>query len=177
MMNFDFTVDPEVYRALLNVDVKRLSRYSARKIRAILPCLVRMSLIAPVDTTSKCTENRKEILTVLSSIEVVNSIVALLSIDFHGLEVDVKQEQNLRYIWFFRVWALVNSPEIYKFFFSPIPLQEEVRHRSRRQRISAVTRKWFSSGVRAERLHSSATVGVVRTTVYCESSERVSEKY
>ena len=32
----------------------------------------------------------------LSRIELVNSIVALLSIDFHALETDVKKEQQLR---------------------------------------------------------------------------------
>lgn len=98
-MNFDFTVNSEVFKALLNVDVKAFSRLPSKQIRSILPCLVRMSLIAPVDSTAKCLDNRKEILTLLSSIEVVNSIVALLSIDFHGLEVDVKQEQNLRLVF------------------------------------------------------------------------------
>ncbi len=97
-MNFDFTIHPEVFNALLNVDVKTLARFSCRRIRSILPCLVRMSLIAPDDSTKKCLENRKQILTLLSNIEVVNSLVALLSIDFHGLEVDVKQEQNLRFV-------------------------------------------------------------------------------
>jgi hypothetical protein len=33
---------------------------------------------------------------VLSRIELVNSIVALLSIDFHALEQDVKKEQQLK---------------------------------------------------------------------------------
>ena len=32
----------------------------------------------------------------LSRIELVNSIVALLSIDFHALETDVRKEQQLR---------------------------------------------------------------------------------
>ncbi|KAK7576672.1 hypothetical protein V9T40_012958 [Parthenolecanium corni] len=95
-MNFDFKVHPDVFKALLNVDVKQLAKFRSRQIRSILPCLVRMSLIAPDDSTTKCLENRKEILTLLSNIEVVNSIVALLSIDFHKLEVDVKAEQALR---------------------------------------------------------------------------------
>lgn len=95
-MNFDFKVHPDVFKALLNVDVKQLARFRSRQIRSILPCLVRMSLIAPDDSTTKCLENRKEILTLLSNIEAVNSIVALLSIDFHKLEVDVRAEQTLR---------------------------------------------------------------------------------
>lgn len=36
------------------------------------------------------------ILTIVSGMELVNSIVALLSIDFHKLEIDVKKEQQLR---------------------------------------------------------------------------------
>ncbi|CAB0002154.1 unnamed protein product [Nesidiocoris tenuis] len=55
-----------------------------------------MSLISPIDTTKTCSENRKDILKVLSGIEMVNSIVALLSIDFHALEIEVKKEQQLR---------------------------------------------------------------------------------
>jgi integrator complex subunit 2 len=95
-MKYDFTVHPDVFKALLNLDVTALSHFSAKQIRAVLPCLVRMSLIAPADSTNDCLNSRKAILTLLSNIEVVNSIVALLSIDFHGLEVDVRQEQNLR---------------------------------------------------------------------------------
>lgn len=95
-MKYDFTIHPDVFRALLNLDVTALSNFSPKQIRAILPCMVRMSLIAPADSTEDCLSNRKAILTFLSNIEVVNSIVALLSIDFHGLEVDVRQEQNLR---------------------------------------------------------------------------------
>ncbi|XP_065215851.1 integrator complex subunit 2 [Planococcus citri] len=95
-MNFDFTVHPDVYKALLNVDVNSLKKFTSKQIRSILPCLVRMGLITPVDSTGKCLENRREILTILSSIEAVNLIVSLLSVDFHALEVKVKQEQNLR---------------------------------------------------------------------------------
>lgn len=101
-MNFDFTVHPDVFKALLNVDVKSLSKFSAKQIRSMLPCLVRMGLITPVDSTGKCLENRREILTILSSIEAVNLIVSLLSVDFHGLEIDVRHEQNLRYVYNFQ---------------------------------------------------------------------------
>lgn len=94
--NYDYTVLPKVFKALQTVDVKELSKFTPKEIRPILPCLVRMSLISPLDTTKKCSEGRKEILTLLSGIELVNSIVALLSIDFHALEVDVKREQQLR---------------------------------------------------------------------------------
>ena len=71
-----------------------------------------MSLIAPLDQSPACLEGRTSvlqvntfiwiktqitnILQVLSRIELVNSIVALLSIDFHALETDVRKEQQLR---------------------------------------------------------------------------------
>lgn len=90
------SVAPRVFTAIQNVNIKELSKCSQKEIRPILPCLVRMSLISPLDITKACVEGRKEILTILSGIESVNSIVALLSIDFHALEIDVKKEQILR---------------------------------------------------------------------------------
>lgn len=95
-MHFNTSVSPRVFRAIQNVDIDDLARCSPTEIRPILPCLVRMSLISPLDNTRECAEGRKEILTLLSGIELVNSIVALLSIDFHQLETDVKKEQQLR---------------------------------------------------------------------------------
>lgn len=97
-MNFNSIVSPRIFKAIQNVDINELSKCSAQEIRPILPCLVRMSLISPLDNTKECAEGRKEILTLLSGIEHVNSIVALLSIDFHALESDVKKEQQLRLV-------------------------------------------------------------------------------
>uniref|UniRef100_A0A8D9APX7 Integrator complex subunit 2 n=1 Tax=Cacopsylla melanoneura TaxID=428564 RepID=A0A8D9APX7_9HEMI len=94
----NYTVSAKLFKALMNVDVAEMSKMSAKEIRPILPSLVRMSLISANDTlpTKACAEGRKDILTLLSGIELVNSIVALLSIEFHALEIDVKQEQLLR---------------------------------------------------------------------------------
>ena len=58
--------------------------------------LVRMSLIASLDGSAKCSAGRTAVLQVLSRIELVNNLVALLSIDFHQLETDVRKEQQLR---------------------------------------------------------------------------------
>lgn len=95
-MTFKKNVDPLVFRAIQNVDVDTLSACTEQQIRPILPCLVRMSLISPLDTSGKCSKQKLDILTITSGIELVNSIVALLSIDFHLLEGDVKKEQQLR---------------------------------------------------------------------------------
>lgn len=95
-MTFKRTVDPLVFRAIQNVDVETLSKCTEQQIRPVLPCLVRMSLISPLDTSGKCAKQKIDILTITSGIELVNSIVALLSIDFHVLEGDAKKEQQLR---------------------------------------------------------------------------------
>ena len=93
----DLSVSPGVFRCIQTLDVKGIANFSLKDLRPVLPCLVRLSLISSVDSTKKCTENKKEILNVLSGIEMVNSIVAFLSIDFHALEIEVKKEQQLRY--------------------------------------------------------------------------------
>ncbi|KAK9745533.1 Integrator complex subunit 2 [Popillia japonica] len=95
-MTFRKFVSPKVFRSIQNVNIQELSECSEEEIRPILPCLVRMSLISPLDTSKKCSKQKMDILTIISGIELVNSIVALLSIDFHVLEADVKKEQQLR---------------------------------------------------------------------------------
>ncbi|XP_014297506.1 integrator complex subunit 2 [Microplitis demolitor] len=95
-MQINMQISPRVFTAIQNVNIRELSQCTQKEIRPLLPCLVRMSLISPLDITRECVEARKEILTILSGIESVNSIVALLSIDFHALETDVRKEQQLR---------------------------------------------------------------------------------
>lgn len=95
-MAFSAGVDSKVFRAIQNVDMHELAKCTEQEIRPVLPCLVRMGLISPLDTSKKCTKMKIDILTIVSGMELVNSIVALLSIDFHKLEVDVRKEQQLR---------------------------------------------------------------------------------
>ncbi|XP_045468840.1 integrator complex subunit 2 [Harmonia axyridis] len=95
-MTFCAGVNPKVFSAIQNVDMNELAKCTEQEIRPVLPCLVRMGLISPLDTSKKCTNMKIDILTIVSGMELVNSIVALLSIDFHKLEVDVRKEQQLR---------------------------------------------------------------------------------
>ncbi|CAH1986857.1 unnamed protein product [Acanthoscelides obtectus] len=95
-MTFRTGIDPKVFRAIQHVDMEELAKCSDEEIRPILPCLVRMGLISPLDTSKKCMNMKIKILTIVSGMETVNSIVALLSIDFHKLEIEVKKEQQLR---------------------------------------------------------------------------------
>jgi len=95
-MDVGVGVSPVVFKAISCVDVQTILKCSDESLRPILACLVRMSLIAPLDQSPACLQGRTSVLQVLSGIELVNSIVALLSIDFHALETDVKKEQQLR---------------------------------------------------------------------------------
>jgi len=95
-MSLSFSVLPETFDGIQNVDIDRLSALPESALRPILPCLVRMSLCAPLDSSARWTLERKKILKCLSGVEVVNSLVGLLSIDFHELEQDARKELQLR---------------------------------------------------------------------------------
>ncbi|XP_069471190.1 integrator complex subunit 2 isoform X1 [Ambystoma mexicanum] len=90
-------VSPFAFEAMQKVDVVRLAALSDPELRLLLPCLVRMALCAPADESQSWAQDKKLILRLLSGVEAVNSIVALLSVDFHALEQDANKEQQLRH--------------------------------------------------------------------------------
>ncbi|XP_077098696.1 integrator complex subunit 2 [Siphateles boraxobius] len=90
-------VSPYAFEAMQKVDVARLAALSDPELRLLLPCLVRMALCAPADQSNTWAQDKKLILRLLSGVEAVNSIVALLSVDFHALEQDARKEQQLRH--------------------------------------------------------------------------------
>lgn len=90
------TVSSRVFEAMQNLNIHELSSYSQNEIRPILPSLVRMSLLSPLDNTKSSMDSRKEILALLVGIEVVNNIVAFLQVNYHELETDLKKEQQMR---------------------------------------------------------------------------------
>ena len=79
-----------------NVNVAELSDLPVSYLRPILPCLVRMSLCGPLDSSDIWTSKKTKILQSLCGIEIINNLVSLLSIDFHVLEQDARNEQQLR---------------------------------------------------------------------------------
>lgn len=87
---------PKAFSSIRSASVGELSSLSTKQLRPLLPCLVRMALCSPVDQSSSWTGGRKGIQKILSGLEVVNSIVALLSVDFSLLEQDAIKEQQLR---------------------------------------------------------------------------------
>lgn len=89
-------VQPKVFKAMKDLDIPAIKKFTLEELRPVIPCLVRMALIAPLDTTRTCGEAKKDVLTLLSAIDLVNFIVSLLSIEFHALEIDVKKEQQMR---------------------------------------------------------------------------------
>ncbi|XP_011609360.2 integrator complex subunit 2 [Takifugu rubripes] len=90
-------VSPYAFKAMQKVGVVRLAALSDPELRLLLPCLVRMALCAPADQSQSWAQDKKLILRLLSGVEAVNSIVALLSVDFHALEQDARKEQQLRH--------------------------------------------------------------------------------
>uniref|UniRef100_A0A3B3DRP1 Integrator complex subunit 2 n=1 Tax=Oryzias melastigma TaxID=30732 RepID=A0A3B3DRP1_ORYME len=90
-------VSSYAFGAMQKVDVVRLAALSDPELRLLLPCLVRMALCAPADQSESWAQDKKLILRLLSGVEAVNSIVALLSVDFHALEQDARKEQQLRH--------------------------------------------------------------------------------
>lgn len=79
-----------------NLNIVALKHCDVCEIRPILPSLVRMSLLSPLDNTQRTIATRKQILSLLVSLEEVNSIVSLLQVDYHELETEVRKEQQLR---------------------------------------------------------------------------------
>ncbi|XP_033123286.1 integrator complex subunit 2-like isoform X2 [Anneissia japonica] len=92
----DKNVSFKSFEAIQSVDVDKIVSLSEAELRPILPALVRMSLCAPLDVSKQWIEGRKQLLRILSGLEVVNSIVALLSVDFSALEQDARKELQIR---------------------------------------------------------------------------------
>ncbi|XP_013102705.2 integrator complex subunit 2 [Stomoxys calcitrans] len=89
-------VTARVFAAMQNLDITALSTYPQNEIRPVLPALVRMSLLSPLDNTKSSMESRKQILAVLIGIEIVNSIVSYLQVNYHELEQELKKELQAR---------------------------------------------------------------------------------
>lgn len=63
----------EVFLAMQNVDVAALNKLPEKDLRPVLPCLVRMALCKPLDESESWSAAKKEVLKILSGIEVVNT--------------------------------------------------------------------------------------------------------
>ncbi|XP_055542549.1 integrator complex subunit 2 isoform X2 [Wyeomyia smithii] len=94
-MNFQ-SVTVKAFSSIQNLNIAELAQCDESEIRPLLPCLVRMSLLPPIDSTNNWMASRKQLLSILSGIEIVNNIVSLLQVNFHELELDVKKEQQMR---------------------------------------------------------------------------------
>ena len=89
-------VNPDVFRCVELAQLDDLSQFSEEDLRPFLPILIRSGILATGDPAGRPKEFRQSILVPLSDIEPVNSFVALLSVDYNGLEGDVKKELQLR---------------------------------------------------------------------------------
>lgn len=89
-------VSARAFAAMQNLNIYELTDCDTSELRPLLPSLVRMTILPPLDSTKSTIESRKRILALLVPIEVVNNIVSLLQIDYQELEIDVRKEQLLR---------------------------------------------------------------------------------
>lgn len=90
-------ISAKAFAAMQNLNIDELANCTKTEIRPLLPSLVRMTLLSPIDNTKINSDSRKKILSILVGIEIVNNIVSLLQVNYHELETDVKKEQQLRY--------------------------------------------------------------------------------
>lgn len=89
-------VSSRAFMAMQNLNVAELTKCDEKELRSLLPCLVRMVTLKQLDNTKTTIDSRAQILSLLVGIVQVNNIVALLQIDFHELETDIRKEQQLR---------------------------------------------------------------------------------
>ena len=85
-------VTPAAFKAIHALDVEAIGQLSADELRPLLPCLVRMGVYSSCHNSPEWADKRKNILQIISQNEEVNSIISLLSVDFHAMEIDVKKE-------------------------------------------------------------------------------------
>ena len=88
----DIPVSSKAFNSIRNMDLSVVESLSVTEVRPFLPCLVRMALCQPLDSSEEWIERKKKILQKLSESEMVDSIVSLLSVDFHTLDQEVKKE-------------------------------------------------------------------------------------
>lgn len=90
-------VSARAFSAMQVLNMVELEKYPPNEIRPFLPALTRMALISPMlENTAKWIEMRKQILSILVGVEVVNDITALLQVNYNDMEIEVRKEQQLR---------------------------------------------------------------------------------
>lgn len=89
-------VSSRAFMAMQNLTIAELANCDEKELRPLLPCLVRMATLKQLDNTKTTIDSKAQILSLLVGIIEVNNIVALLQIDFHELETDIRKEQQLR---------------------------------------------------------------------------------
>ncbi|XP_061418175.1 integrator complex subunit 2 isoform X1 [Lethenteron reissneri] len=87
---------PRAFEAMVCVDTAALSELPRADLRLLLPCLVRMALCAAADQSVAWAARKRHVLRLLSAVEPVNAVVALLSVDFHALEQEARRELHAR---------------------------------------------------------------------------------
>lgn len=96
MNDTDTQITSRVFLAMQTMDIGVLKTFQKNEIRKILPSLVRMSLLSHIQNTKSKMDLRREVLSLLVEIEVVNNIVQYLQVNYNELEIELKKEQQQR---------------------------------------------------------------------------------
>ncbi len=96
MSDHELPVTVRAFEFMERLDVEGIHSLPDHELRPLLPSLVRMALCVPIDTSNEWMEKKKGILIKLSSTDVANTIVSLLSVDFHALDMDLRKEIAVR---------------------------------------------------------------------------------
>lgn len=91
-----FPVSSRAFMAMQNLTIAELVKCEEKELRPLLPCLVRMATLKQLDNTKTTIDSKSQILSLLVGIVEVNNVAALLQVDFHELETDIRKEQQLR---------------------------------------------------------------------------------
>lgn len=95
-MNDTTRLTSRVFLAMQTMNISVLKTFPPNEIRKILPSLVRMSLLSHIQNTKSKMDLRREVLSLLVEIEVVNNIVQYLQVNYNELENELKKEQQQR---------------------------------------------------------------------------------
>ena len=85
----------KVFCALLAGDIKSLLQCTADELRPFLPCLTRIALCQPLDTSENGRRRQKEVLSLIAGIAETNVVKDELTVDFEELRQDAQKEQQL----------------------------------------------------------------------------------
>lgn len=96
-MDLESNISIETFNAINTLDFNLIKNLDKDQLRLILPCLVRMAFCPTLDKSDEWSNNKKEILKIISDLEEVNMIVSLLGVDFQSIDQEVRKSGKQKF--------------------------------------------------------------------------------